>query len=151
MLSHTLSHTTETDPISVRLRWLPNPGFVTDFSSRIVVSQCIPLSLSAYFSHSSPSEIRSVAKVRLAPRGCWLIAVPIGKSAFPRSVQWLTNLSSTQSRRQQRNWKSPEALSIDSSLTANWNQFLFEVADGSGGPLLCATSMTSSVNTAKAW
>jgi hypothetical protein len=150
MLSHTLSHTAETDAILVRLRWFPNPGFVTDFSHKIMPFPRDSVSRSAYSLLQQLSGSRFKPEGSAKPRGCWWIATYFGSPATPRRTSCLTNHSFIRSRRLRRNSQFLAAPSTDSSAKANWRPFRFAVTAGSVDPRLCATSMRFSVSTVKA-
>ncbi len=150
MLSHTLSHTAETDAISVRLRWFPNPGFVTDFSHKIMKSPRDSASRSAYSTLQQLSGSRFKPARSARPRGCWWIATYFGSPAKPRRTSCLTNHSFIRSHRLQRNSKFHAAPSTDSSAKANWKPFRFAVTAECVEQHSCAISMPFSVSTVKA-
>jgi hypothetical protein len=150
MLSHTLSHAAETDAISVRLRWFPNPGFVTDFSHKIMTFPRDSVSRSAYSHPRQLSESSFGPKRSRVLRDSSWIASFHGLFAIPRRTPCLTNHSFIRFHRLQRNLKFHAAPFTDLLAKANWSRSQCVVAAECVDPLLCATSMRFSVSTVKA-
>ena len=150
MLSHTLSHPAETDAISVRLGWFPNPGFVTDFSHKIMRFPRDSVSRSAYSLSRRLSESSFGPKRSRVLRDSSWIASFHGLFAIPRRTPCLTNHSFIRSHRLRRNSKFLAAPFTDSLARANWSRSQCVVAAEYVDPLLCATSMRFSVSTVKA-